>query len=70
MKKYKKANLCGCYANGEGIELVEFKKLPLKRKFYYIACCFIGIIIFPFYFAYIGVKKLIMRCKQWKKKQN
>lgn len=56
--------------DGKGININDFKKLPIKQKFYYIACCLLGIIICPFYFAYIGVKKLIERCKQWKKKQN
>lgn len=55
---------------GKGITIEDFKKAPLKQKFYYIGCCLLGVIIFPFYFAYIGVKRLIARFKKWKKKQN
>lgn len=48
----------------EKMTIEKFKKLPLKQKFYYITCLAIGIIILPFYYAYIGFKKLFNIIKE------
>lgn len=49
--------------DNEKMTIDKFKTLPLKQKFYYIACLVVGIIILPFYYAYIGIKTLIYKIR-------
>ena len=51
----------------KGITIEDFKKQPFKEKLHTILLLIIGLVVFPFYYAYMGLKLLINKIKGAKK---